>query len=236
MLGTIVNTAAVLIGGLLGLLFKNKINKRYADIVMKAIGLCVMVIGVKSVIQTEYLLVLVLSMVIGSLLGEIINIDRGIGKLATLLNRLFKTGTDGASRFTEGFMGASVLFCIGSMTIMGCLEAGINHNNTILFSKSLIDFVSAITLSAAMGVGVVFSAVFVLIFQGIITLLASLLQGALSAGVVVEMSAVGGILLIALAFNLINISDRKLPVANFLPAIFMPIWLVPLAAYLSGLM
>lgn len=236
MLGTIVNTVAVLIGGLLGLLFKNKINQRYANIVMKGIGLCIFAIGITSIIKTEMLLVMVLSMVIGSVIGEAININRCIEHLAKSLNRVFKTGSDGASRFAEGFMGAALLFCIGSMTIMGCLESGINHDHTILYSKSLIDLVSAITLAAAMGIGVPFAALFVLVFQGALTLLAGLLQGVLSPDVVREMSAVGGLLLVALGLNLVDITDRKFVVANFLPAVFMPIWIVPLANKLGAVL
>lgn len=236
MLGTIVNTVAVLIGGLLGLLFKNKINQRYANIVMKGIGLCIFAIGITSIIKTEMLLVMVLSMVIGSVIGEAINVNRCIEHLAKSLNRVFKTGSDGASRFAEGFMGAALLFCIGSMTIMGCLESGINHDHTILYSKSLIDLVSAITLAAAMGIGVPFAALFVLVFQGALTLLAGLLQGVLSPDVVREMSAVGGLLLVALGLNLVDITDRKFVVANFLPAVFMPIWIVPLANKLGAVL
>ncbi|MBQ9980109.1 MAG: DUF554 domain-containing protein [Oscillospiraceae bacterium] len=236
MLGTIVNTIAVAVGGLVGLLFKNKINQRYANIVMKGIGLCIFAIGITSIIKTQMLLVMVLSMVIGSLIGEAVNIHRGIEKLAVSLNKIFKTGSEGASRFAEGFMGAALLFCIGSMTIMGCLESGINHDHTILFSKSLIDLVSAITLAAAMGIGVPFAALFVLVFQGALTLLAGLLQGVLSPTVVTEMSAVGGLLLVALGLNLVDITERKFTVANFLPAVFMPIWIVPLANKLGAVL
>ena len=133
------------------------------------------------------------------------------------------------SRFTEGFVSACILFCIGSMTIMGSLEAGINHNYSIIYAKSAMDFVSSMAFGAAMGFGVTCSILFILIFQGGLTLLAGVVGPALSAAVVTEMSAVGGTILIGMAINMLGLGKDRIKVANMLPAIFIPILYFPIA-------
>ena len=132
-------------------------------------------------------------------------------------------GKAGGSRFTEGFVSASILFCIGSMTIMGSLEAGIRHDYSIIYAKSMMDFVSSMAFGAAMGFGVTCSALFVLVFQGVLTLLAGVIGSALSEAAVTEMSAVGGVILIGMALNMLECTNRRIRVANMLPAIFLPI-------------
>ena len=144
-------------------------------------------------------------------------------------------GRDGG-RFNEGFMGATLIFCVGSMAVMGSIEAGINHNYSIILSKSVIDCVTAVTLAAALGVGVVFSGFTVLIYQGLITLLAMWVGPVLPEATVTEMSAVGGLLIIALAVNMLGLAgDRKLRVGNMLPAVFLPIGYIPLENWIRGL-
>ena len=193
------------------------------------------VIGVSSAVQTQELLCVILAMVLGTVLGELLRIDDGIEHAGDAIkNKLFRGGT-GNSRFTEGFVSACILFCIGSMTIVGSLEAGINHNYSIIYAKSALDFVSSMAFAAAMGVGVTCSVLFILLFQGGLTLLAGLIGPALSTQVVTEMTAVGGTILIGMAVNMLGLGKERIKVANMLPAIFLPVAYFPVAAWISGL-
>ena len=178
---------------------------------------------------------MILAMVLGTVLGELLRIDDGIEHAGDAIkNKLFRGGT-GNSRFTEGFVSACILFCIGSMTIVGSLEAGINHNYSIIYAKSALDFVSSMAFAAAMGVGVTCSVLFILLFQGGLTLLAGLIGPALSTQVVTEMTAVGGTILIGMAVNMLGLGKERIKVANMLPAIFLPVAYFPVAAWISGL-
>ncbi len=234
MIATFVNMATVLVGSLLGILLKNRLKESLQNALMKALALCTVVIGVSSAIQTKELLCVIISMVIGTLLGELLHIDDGIEHAGDAIKaKLFRGG--GNSRFTEGFLSACILFCIGSMTIVGSLEAGINHNYSIIFAKSALDFVSSMAFAAAMGFGVTCSVLFILVFQGGLTLLAGLVGPALSTQVVTEMSAVGGTILVGMAVNMLGLGKERIKVANMLPAIFMPIAYFPLAAWITGL-
>ncbi|MBR6506075.1 MAG: DUF554 domain-containing protein, partial [Clostridia bacterium] len=145
-------------------------------------------------------------------------------------------GKSAENRFTEGFVTACIVFCVGSMTIMGSFEAGINGNNSIIYAKSALDFVSSMMFAAAMGMGVPFAALFVLVFQGALTLLAGVLAPFLSAAVVTEMSAVGGVILFGMGVNMLELSPRRIKVANMLPAIFLPIAYVPLSNWIATLL
>ena len=234
MIATFVNMGTVLVGSLLGILLKNRLKESLQNALMKALALCTVVIGVSSAIQTQELLCVIISMVIGTLLGELLRIDDGIEHAGDAIKKkLFRGG--GNSRFTEGFVSACILFCIGSMTIVGSLEAGINHNYSIIFAKSALDFVSSMAFAAAMGFGVTCSVLFILVFQGGLTLLAGLVGPALSTQVVTEMSAVGGTILVGMAVNMLGLGKERIKVANMLPAIFVPIAYFPVAAWITGL-
>ena len=236
MIAVLVNTCTVLIGSLLGILLRNRLKEQLQNAVMRALALCTALIGISSAIGTQQLLCVIICMVLGTLLGEMLRIDDGIEHAGDAIkSRLFK-GKRGENRFTEGFVSACILFCIGSMTIVGSLEAGINHNYSIIYAKSALDFVSSMAFGAAMGLGVTCSAVFVLVFQGALTLLAGLVGPALSSAVVTEMSAVGGVILMGMALNMIGAVRERVKVANMLPAIFLPILYIPLADWLSGLL
>ena len=165
-------------------------------------------------------------MVVGTVLGELLRIDDGIEHAGDAIKAKLlrgKTGGGSMESFTEGFVSACILFCIGSMTIMGSLEAGIRHNYSIIYAKSMLDFVSSMAFGAAMGFGVTCSAAFVLVFQGALTLLAGVLGSLLSDAAVTEMSAVGGVILIGMALNMLECNRERIKVANMLPAIFLPI-------------
>ncbi len=228
MIAVIVNTVAVLIGSTIGILFRSRLKESLRNAVMRALGLCTILIGISSAIGTGNILCVILCMVIGTAVGELIRIDDGIEHAGDAIKgRLMKGRTETGS-FTDGFVSASILFCIGSMTIMGSLEAGIRHDYTIIFAKSMMDFVSSMAFGAAMGFGVTCSAAFVFLFQGALTLLAGWIGTALSTEIVTEMSAVGGVILIGMGLNLAGCVSERIKVANMLPAIFLPILFLPL--------
>ena len=235
MIAVLVNTATVLVGSLLGILLRNRLRESLQNAVMKALALCTAVIGISSAIATQALLCVIICMVIGTVLGELLRIDDGIENAGDFIKTKLLKGKAGESRFTEGFVSACILFCIGSMTIVGSLEAGINHNYSIIYAKSTMDFVSSMAFGAAMGLGVTCSAAFVLMFQGALTLLAGLVGPALSTAVVTEMSSVGGVILLGMAFNMLGFGKERIKVANMLPAIFLPIAYFPLTDWLSRL-
>jgi hypothetical protein len=192
---------------------------------MKALGLCTMLIGIQSAIATEELLCVIICMAVGTVLGEILRIDDGIEHAGDAIKeRLVRqSGKADLGNFTEGFVSACILFCIGSMTIVGSLEAGIRHNYSIIYAKSTLDFVSSMAFGAAMGFGVTCSAAFVLVFQGALTLLAGVLGTYLPDAAVTEMSAVGGVILMGMALNMLGCTRERIRVANMLPAVFLPI-------------
>lgn len=235
MVATVINVCLVLVGSLLGILFKNKISARFAEILTCALGLCVLGIGVSSMIGTQDTLCVILCMVAGTLLGEGLNIERRMDSLGEILRRRLIRG-QGNSRFVEGFVTASVLFCVGAMAINGSMEAGISQKYDILISKGVIDGVTAITFAAAMGVGVAFSAVPLLLYQGGLTLIFAAVGQGMPQAVITEMSAVGGTIIVGIALNMLGLPKEKIRVGNMLPAIFLPILYIPLAEKLGGLL
>ena len=234
MLAVFVNMAAVLIGSAIGILFRKRIRDTFVKAIISALALVTMVIGVTSAITTKDLLCVIVCMALGTLLGELLRLDDRINGAGDWLKTKVLKGKAEGSRFTEGFVSACILYCVGSMTIMGSLEAGVNHNYSIIFAKSALDFVSSMMFGAAMGVGVTFSALFILVFQGGLTLLAGVIAPWLSQAMITEMTAAGGTILIGMGLNMLELSDKRIKVANMLPAIFLPIAYVPLAAWIGG--
>lgn len=234
MLATIINVALILVGSAIGLLFKNLISDRLMSIITHALGLCVLGIGISGMVGTKDMLCVIVCMVAGTVIGELIDIERRLEKAGDLLRAKVAKG-DGDSRFTESFVNASLLFCVGAMAITGPIEAGLNHNYEIIVSKGVIDGVTSISFAATMGIGVAFSVIPLFVYQGAITLLAAWVGPYLPAAVVTEMSAVGGTLIVAIAINLLGLSKTKIKVGNMLPAMFLPIGYIPLANWLSSL-
>jgi uncharacterized membrane protein YqgA involved in biofilm formation len=218
MIGTLVNTLAAVVGGLLGSLLKKGIPERFADLVQKGLALCVLYIGIKGSLVGTNTLVTILSLVLGAILGELLNIDGAIERLGAWAQRKLSKG---GSRLGEGFVTASLLFCVGSMAVVGSLQSGLTGNHETIFTKSMLDFVSAIILASTLGLGVCLSGIFVLVYQGAIVLLARWAAPILSDYVVAEMSCAGSLLIVALGLNMLGIT--KLKVANLLPAMFLPI-------------
>lgn len=230
MFGVIVNTATVLLGSIIGLICKKGIPERLSSAVMTAIGLCTVAIGFSGILEGENTLVLIISMVLGVIIGELLDID---GHVNGLVERVAgkAAGAGKAAQISQGFITACLLFCIGAMTIVGSLNAGLRGDNEMLLTKSLLDFISSIMLSATLGIGVLFSAVFVLVFQGGIVLLAQFLAPVLSESCIAELTCAGSLMILALGLNIVGIT--KIKVINFLPALVLV--LVPFVVKLLGL-
>lgn len=223
MLGVLVNTMTVLVGSAVGLLLKKGIPDRVAKAVMTAIGLCTIYIGIDGALAGSNTIVLIVSMVFGTIVGTLINIDGGINRLGNFLQNKFKK-SDGRTSIAEGFMTGSLLFCVGAMTIVGSLNAGLNGDNELLFTKSVLDLISSCMLASSLGIGVMFAAAFVFVFQGGIVLLSGLLQNLVTnPELIAEITCAGSVMIIGLGLNLLGIT--KIKVANLLPAmLFVPLF------------
>lgn len=227
MLGVIVNVIAIILGSGIGMVLKNGIPERISETMMKGLGLCTLYIGWSGALKGSNTLVLIISMALGIVIGEGLDLDARLNGFAEKLEKKFSK-QDGSISIAEGFIAASLLFCVGAMTVVGSLQAGLSGNYEMLYTKSVLDFISSMIFASALGIGVMLSAVFVLLFQGGIVLLAQVVAPFLTDGVVAEMTCVGSVLIFALGLNIIGIT--KLKVLNFLPAMFLPILLTPLLA------
>lgn len=221
MLGTIVNTIAVIIGATIGILLKKGIPERLSDTMMKGIGLCTLFLGISGSLKGENSLILIISMVIGALIGEGVDLDGKLNRFGSWLESKFKSKDGDKISIAEGFVSASLLFCVGVMTIVGALQSGLQGDHEMLFNKSMLDFVSSIIFASTMGVGVMLSAAFVFVYQGVITLAAQWVAPFLTDTIIAEMTCVGSVIIIGIALNLLGIT--KLKVMNYVPAIFIPI-------------
>ena len=223
--GTIVNVIGVLGGGLVGLFIHKLMNKgiptRYSDRIMQGIGLCTIYIAAGSLLDGSKTLVTVLSMVLGAVIGELLDLDGRITRIGQKLEAKF--GGNGQGSFVQGFLSATLLFCVGTMAILGSLDAGLRNDHATLLAKSVIDTISACIFASTLGLGVLFSAVPLFLYQGGITLLSSVVGPYLTEGVIAEMNTVGSLLLLGLSLDLLGI--KKLKLMNYIPAIFLPILL-----------
>jgi len=235
MLAVLINVATVLIGSTIGLIFGSRIKENYTQGIMTAIALCTFVIGVQSAVQTSNILIVMICLVIGTVIGVWLKLDDRMNGASDRIKERLKGTKLGNGPFAEAFMTTTMLFCVGTMTVIGSIEAGLNHNYDILIAKSIMDLMSSLIFAAALGAGVMLSAVSVLVIQGGIALLASVAAPILTTEVVTEMSAVGGTLFIGMAINLLGISHKHIKIGDMLPGIFLPILYFPLAAWLSGL-
>ena len=224
MLAVIVNTLTVIIGSAIGLLLKKGIPDRITDTLMKGIALCTLYIGWSGTLKGQNTLVLIIAMAIGVVIGEGLDLDDKLNRFATSVESRFKKGGEKIS-LAEGFVTASLLFCVGAMTIVGSLQAGLSGDYEMLFTKSVLDFISSMVFASSLGIGVMLSAAFVLVFQGGIVLLAQFVAPFLTDAVIAEMVCSGSLIIFALGLNILGVT--KLKVINFLPAIFLPIILCP---------
>ena len=219
MLGVLVNVGTVLIGSLVGLFLKRGIPEKVTEALMIGIGLCTVFIGISGALEGENTLVLILSMAIGTVIGTLLDIDKQLNRLAAYVEARFKQ-KEGQVTVAEGFVTASLLYCVGTMTIVGSLQAGLTGDCEMLFTKATLDLVSSCVLAASLGIGVLLADIFVLVFQGGIVLLAGLVVPFLTDYAIGEMTCAGSVLIIALGLNLIGVT--KIKVANYLPVIFIP--------------
>lgn len=220
LLGTLVNTGAIIAGGLIGLLLKKGLPSRIGDSIMTAMALCVLSIGISGTLEGNHLLVSILSMAIGSIVGELLQLDDRLTHLGELIQSKL-AGQNQNSTIAQGFVTASLLFCVGAMAIVGSLQSGLSNNHDTLFAKSLIDAITAVVLASTLGFGVLLSCIVALLYQGSITLLAGFLSPYLTDPVIAEMTCVGSLLIIGLSLNMLKITTIK--VVNYIPAIFLPI-------------
>jgi uncharacterized membrane protein YqgA involved in biofilm formation len=221
MLGTIVNAIAIICGSLLGLLFRKGIAGRYKDIIMSGVGLAVILIGIKSALSSDALMVVIFSVIIGAVIGEFLRIEQRLEALGTYLERKISARSSDTGSFARGFVTASLVFCVGSMAIVGSLESGLTGNHQILFAKSILDGVTSIIFASVMGIGVLFSSVAVIAYQGAITMTAFLMKNLLVEATISQMTSVGGLLILAIGLNLLQIT--KIRIGNLLPGIFLPL-------------
>jgi len=220
MFGTIVNSVAIIIGCLFGLIVKGKISEKVSTTIMSGLGLCVLYIGISGALKGENTILLIISIAIGALIGEILDIDNWLNKLGVYIENKINKSDEKVS-IAQGFVSASLLFCVGAMAIVGSLESGLNGNNDTLFAKSMLDFISAIIFTSSLGVGVLFSSIAVFLYQGTLTIGAGFLSSILSTSVISNMTCVGSILIIGLSLNILGVT--KIKVANLLPAVIIPI-------------
>ncbi|MBT3464149.1 DUF554 domain-containing protein [archaeon] len=216
MIGTIVNVIAIIIGSLIGILFNKFIPKRVKEIIFQALGLSTILIGMQLALKTENVLLVIFSLIIGGIIGELIHIEKKLKKFGISLKKKLKSKD---SKFVEGFVTTSLLFCVGAMAIVGSIEDGINNNPSILLTKSLLDGFASIAFASALGFGVMFSAIPILIYQGGLTLLAVYIKQYLTPSAITEMSAVGGLLIIGIGLSLLNI--KKIKIGNLLPSVLV---------------
>ena len=229
-LGTLINTAAVIVGGGLGLLLKNGVAKRFENILMQALGLATLFIGAggvlkymlvveNGVLNTQGTMLLIFSLVIGAILGQWIDIESKMERLGEKLKAATKIKND--NRFVEGFVTTSLIICVGAMAIVGSMQDGLTGDYSMLLTKSLLDFALVVILAAAYGVGVIFSAIPIFLYQGAITLIAALFGSVISDSLIADLSFVGNALIFCVGVNLVR--EKTFKVGNMLPALLIPI-------------
>jgi len=219
MLGTFVNTAAIIIGGLAGLLFRGGILKKYNETIMHAVGLAVILVGLTGALKVEKMLIVIFSMAVGTLIGEMLRIEDRLDKMGNWLEKRFSSAGDG--KISKAFVTTSLLYCVGSMAIVGSLESGLTGNHDILLAKSVLDGLGSILFAATMGVGVLFSSAAVFLYQGSIAVTASFAKPLLTPEVIDQISAVGGLLIVGMGLNMLG--AIKIKIGDMLPAVFIPL-------------
>lgn len=221
--GAIVNAVTVLVCSIIGTLSRKGIPERFQSIIVAVLGAVTSFLGIQSALQTKNILIVIVCLVIGSVLGELIDIDKQLNQFGDFLQNKLKS----QDKIAEGFVVSTLLFCVGTMTIMGSIESGTLNDHTILFTKSIMDGVMAVVFAGVYGIGVAFSAVVILLYQGGLTLLAGSLAPHFQPHVLAEISATGGIILLLMGMNIMKIREEPFKIANMLPALFLPL-LMPL--------
>jgi uncharacterized membrane protein YqgA involved in biofilm formation len=229
MIATLVNCATVIVGSLLGLILHKRINESFKRVVYVGAGMVSVILGIDMGLDTARIVFMAFALILGGILGEWWNVEGAILRFGELLKKRFGGGDSGKD-FAGGYLNASVIFCVGAMTLVGAFKAGAEGNYDLILTKSVMDGFMAIMLTAAMGIGVAFSAITILVYQGGITLLAGVLQPLVNELLLGELTAVGGVLVIMIGLNLLGLS--RLKTANYLPALLITIGLVALDPFL----
>lgn len=219
-LGTIVNVGAIIAGSLLGLAIGHKLPERIHNLLIKALGLITIGIGIKMFFETKYILVVISSIIVGSIIGELLNIEKHLESFGRKIKSIIKSDRE---TFLDGFVTASLIYCVGPIAILGSLSDGMSGQHDILFTKSILDGVASIGFATSLGIGVLFSFFPVLLYQGAITILALLLGQFFSSAMITELTGTGGLLIVGIGINLVRMlrQDKRLPVGNMLPAIII---------------
>lgn len=221
MTGTLINIAAVITGSVIGVIIHSKLPKKFITIIFQSIGLFTLFLGFSMALKTSNLIFVIISLVAGSIIGELIGIEKSINKFGDYLKKKMKFKNE---KFSEGLTTAFLLYCMGSMTILGAIEEGLGNTPNLLLVKSLMDGISSVALASALGIGVAFSVIPLFIFQGGITLFASYIGNLFSELVIDELTAVGGILLIGLGISILEI--KKLRILNMIPSLIIIVILI----------
>ncbi|MBO6259135.1 MAG: DUF554 domain-containing protein [Succinivibrio sp.] len=219
MFAVIINTIAIILGSIIGLVIKQGIPKRLSESMLQGLGLCTVIIGVQGAIQTSNILVMIVSIAVGLAIGECCRLDDRVNHSTQRLLARVTRGRGSAAKITEAFVTSCLIMNVGAMVIVGSLDAGLVGNYTMLYTKSLLDFISGIMLAATMGAGVLGSALFTLLFQGTIVLFAEFLAPYMSDQLIAEMSVTGCALILAIGLNMLNLT--KLKVINYIPALLV---------------
>ena len=217
LLGTVVNALAIVFGTIIGVWFGKRVSENIRKMIMQAIGLGIVLIGLKMAITSEQVVFVLISMVLGAWLGEFVDIEEKLHKIGLKIQQ--KAGSlNGGSNIAQAFVTSTLLYCAGAMAIVGSIESGLTGSHDTLYAKSLIDGIISIVLAATLGIGVIFSAISVLIYQGALTLAASYLENLLTAPVINEIKATGGLIILGIGLNILEVT--KIKVGNLLPAMF----------------
>lgn len=222
--GSLVNALAIILGSFVGFLLHSRLPQKIQLIVFQGLGLSTLLVGIQMALEVQDILVLIFSVVIGGVVGELAGLEQRLEKAGDFFKKRLPAKQD---RFTEGFVVASILFCVGAMAVIGSLESGLKNDHSVLFTKSVIDGFAAVVLASTYGLGVLFSFVPILIYQGSITCLARELRGLISPLMINQLSAVGGLLIMGIGINLLEI--KKIRLANLLPSLIVVILLTLLA-------
>ena len=246
MIGVLVNTAAVLIGSLIGLFVNKGIPKRLTSAIMTGLGLCTMMIGIKGALDGENIIILVVSIALGAAAGTALKLDERLESLGMMIERRFAQGAGSGrvaggggaadappkSTIAQGFVTASMLFCIGAMAVVGSFDSVFKNDNAVVFTKSTLDLIAAVMLASGLGVGVMFSAASVLVYQGMLVLLAQLIRPLLeNPSILAEMNCAGSLIIVALGLNMIGVT--KIKIVDYLPAILFAPVITAIAALIA---
>jgi len=218
LIGVLSNSIAIVFGGILGIIIGDKVKEEYSETILKGLGIAIVILGIQSSIKMDNTLIVLTSLALGSLIGEIVNIE---GKMESFSEKVEKKLGEKAQGFSEGFMTATFMYCVGSFSILASIQAGAMGDNSILYTKAVLDGIISIILASILGIGVVFSAISVFIYQGLITLLSSFFETLMTPVIINDMNSVGGILIICIGLKAAKMIDVR--VGNMLPALFLPV-------------